>query len=841
MIMGVLFLLTLGTAVWAVRSRSRARASAVPGHLLWAGLALLVTRLSAEAAGVTALGSISPALRALGVLSGFVCWTQLVWLAAYELTRRGLIVRTVFAAFAVMLALARAPVGVVAGFTIPALWHFRWRTALDTGQLFRTALGALALMLLLFVDLSPAVPATALSALLRDLANYRLWATIAGGGVAALAVFKCAAAFGKDPSLGIRTVSRRLALSHTLVVLIPLLITVGLWAMTTYLGVGADRAAVAARIFDAEAEQVQFALRSTLTAPGDSSLVAYGRAQAARWPGVSAYQVTFGNVRRVFGTAALSESLLHRWASAPDSIRDHGALQLGRDRYLGAIARRGDRAAVLLAPIRVVLDSTVSLAAGARLDTRSRAVDDSIATAVADSITAGAVAHLDSLAASAMAPEDSAQLRNLRRVARGIGLPESSVTVTRQRSSPGLSISTGNERIPVEVGDDERERGGFPGRARFAGVRISNAELANDLFGFSASVPFRATLLGLFMNLRDNPLNFIPLGILLGMVLMVLPVAVFNFGLVRNMGSGVADALGALRGGTAALGKGDLGYRIEVKGRDDLWDASRAFNQMAEGLEHARELEKERERLESELEVARRIQARLLPSRPPEVEGLEIAGLSESAREVGGDYYDHIPLGEDRVLLVIADVSGKGVPAALLMSAFRASLMSQDTDHSGPAEVASRLNEFLHRSVEPGKFVTAFVGFLEGRTGRFVYANAGHNPPALLRADGRVEWLSAGGLILGILAGSRFESGEVTLEPGDLLALYTDGVTEGADSVGELWGEERLVATLERLRERPCQELASSLVREVRSFEGETGPADDITVLLARRSGTPGA
>ena len=104
-----------------------------------------------------------------------------------------------------------------------------------------------------------------------------------------------------------------------------------------------------------------------------------------------------------------------------------------------------------------------------------------------------------------------------------------------------------------------------------------------------------------------------------------------------------------------------------------------------------------------------------------------------------------------------------------------------------------------------------------------------------------MEWLSAGGLILGILAGSPFESGEVTLEPGDLLTLYTDGVTEGADASGDLWGEERLVAALERLRERPCQEVARSLVREVRSFEGETGPADDITVLVARRSVTSGA
>jgi sigma-B regulation protein RsbU (phosphoserine phosphatase) len=257
---------------------------------------------------------------------------------------------------------------------------------------------------------------------------------------------------------------------------------------------------------------------------------------------------------------------------------------------------------------------------------------------------------------------------------------------------------------------------------------------------------------------------------------------------------------------------------------------------MAEGLERARELEKERDRLEHELDLARRIQRRLLPDGPPHIAGLEIAGGSEPAREVGGDYYDHIPLGDGRVLLVIADVSGKGVPAALLMSAFRASLMSQDANTSAPADVAERLNSFLYRSVDPGKFVTAFLGFLDGRTGQFVYANAGHNSPVLLRRDGTVEWLATGGLILGILSDSRFETGNVRLEPGDMLALYTDGVTEGADATNEQFGEERLVAALQKSAGQPCAEIARSLMREVRAFEGAQGPADDLTVLIARRS-----
>ena len=215
--------------------------------------------------------------------------------------------------------------------------------------------------------------------------------------------------------------------------------------------------------------------------------------------------------------------------------------------------------------------------------------------------------------------------------------------------------------------------------------------------------------------------------------------------------------------------------------------------------------------------------------------GLDIAGCSEPAREVGGDYYDHFDLGQGRVLLVIADVSGKGVPAALLMSAFRASLMSQDAQTLGPEHIAERVNGFLHRSVETGKFVTAFLGFLDAATGRLVYANAGHNPPALLRKDGRVDWLAAGGVVLGIMPHFRFESGEAQIEPGDLLTLYTDGVTEGQNSAGELWGDDRLVASLRLVAGRPCGEAAEALVREVRTFEGEAGAADDITVLMARR------
>ena len=165
--------------------------------------------------------------------------------------------------------------------------------------------------------------------------------------------------------------------------------------------------------------------------------------------------------------------------------------------------------------------------------------------------------------------------------------------------------------------------------------------------------------------------------------------------------------------------------------------------------------------------------------------------------------------------------------------------MSQDTTAGAPDIVAARVNDFLHKSVEPGRFVTAFLGFLDAVTGRFVYVNAGHNPPVLLRADGTIERLEEGGLILGIMPDTPFTRGEATLAPGDLLVLYTDGVTEGANATNEQFGEERLFASLRAAGTASAHEIAHAIVREVRAFEGETGPADDITVLVARRMSEP--
>jgi serine phosphatase RsbU (regulator of sigma subunit) len=426
---------------------------------------------------------------------------------------------------------------------------------------------------------------------------------------------------------------------------------------------------------------------------------------------------------------------------------------------------------------------------------------------------------------------DSRSLARGRAMARAFGLINSTIRAGAQRS-PAV-VAAERDTLHGHAGGL-----GLTGQVVLRGVRRSRIRWLSSDFTLTARASFRSTLGGLFAKLRQNPLQAIPVAVLVGLALLLLPLAYTNLKMVRGMGGSITRGIAALGDGAAAFGAGQLAYRIPITGDDDVWDTARRFNQMAEGLERARELEKERDRFEIELELARRIQVRLLPAAALNVPGLDVAGLSESAREVGGDYYDHLDLGGGRVLLVIADVSGKGVPAALLMSGFRASLMSQDTTSDEPVVVARRVNDFLHKSVEPGRFVTAFFGFLDADSGRFVYVNAGHNSAFLCRAAGQTfDYLEATGPLLGTFDTATYKERRDHLARGDLLVLYTDGVTEGADDAHEQFGEERLVTSVRTAGATSSNDLAHRIVREVRAFEGHSGPADDITVLVARRSG----
>jgi sigma-B regulation protein RsbU (phosphoserine phosphatase) len=254
--------------------------------------------------------------------------------------------------------------------------------------------------------------------------------------------------------------------------------------------------------------------------------------------------------------------------------------------------------------------------------------------------------------------------------------------------------------------------------------------------------------------------------------------------------------------------------------------------QAAVALERARLLEQEaeRRRLEQELRIARRIQRYFLPKLPEHLRRRGLDGRTLPCEEVSGDYYDFLERRDGSVAVAVSDVSGKGIPAALIMSSLRTAFRLGATQRSHPSVLARELNTFLKGSLRETEFVTGVFGVLDPGLTRFRYTNAGHNPPLLLRAGGEVEWLDVGGMILGAFPNQDYEETEVDLGPGDLLVLYTDGLTEALSPEGEEFGEERLVAAVRAGAEAPPRALISEVIGAVRVFAAGKLP-DDLTVV----------
>jgi len=246
----------------------------------------------------------------------------------------------------------------------------------------------------------------------------------------------------------------------------------------------------------------------------------------------------------------------------------------------------------------------------------------------------------------------------------------------------------------------------------------------------------------------------------------------------------------------------------------------------------------ERRRLEKELAIAREIQKSFLPSSAPVVPGFDLAGTTITHDEVGGDYYDFIPVSETRLGLAIADVSGKGIPAALIMAGFRMGLLAQIRNEYALRAVMRKVNLLLHESTERDKFVTVFYGVLDWRNGVLIFSNAGHNPPILLHRDGTADRLIDGGVALGVLPDARYEERPVALTDGDVLVMYTDGVSEAENATGEQFGEGRLEEVVRRNASRSAAGIRDAIVAAVLEWAGERGPTDDLTLLVACKTGS---
>jgi len=288
--------------------------------------------------------------------------------------------------------------------------------------------------------------------------------------------------------------------------------------------------------------------------------------------------------------------------------------------------------------------------------------------------------------------------------------------------------------------------------------------------------------------------------------------------------------------GMTAWGSVDLAVEAMQKGMSDFvlkpWENAKLLrtlrSQIEQGQLKRNELRKERE----EVEDARAVSQALLPQHMPQIPGLEIATTSQAVRQLSGDYFDFIEPGEGKLAICIADVVGKGVPAALLMSNVQASVRALAAESPEPADLTAKLNRSVCRNTTAGRFVTFCYCVVDMKANKITYTNAGHCAPMLLHADGAVSRLETGGGVLGVFPEWQYQQAVIPLAPGDRLLLFTDGVTEACNERDEEFGEERLAELASALRDRSAHELRNRIVQAVSSFTGGRAQ-DDATLVVA--------
>jgi sigma-B regulation protein RsbU (phosphoserine phosphatase) len=311
----------------------------------------------------------------------------------------------------------------------------------------------------------------------------------------------------------------------------------------------------------------------------------------------------------------------------------------------------------------------------------------------------------------------------------------------------------------------------------------------------------------------------------------------------------ITGAVHRLYQGTQKVIEGDFSHRIEVMGTDQLAELSQSFNHMTENLERLLVVAKEKERLQSEIEIAREVQSQLYPRVVPQTRTLRLTAVCHPARMVSGDYYDYEMIRDTQIAVAIGDVAGKGISAALLMATLQSSLRTQlqswlevaaaaghgtVTPMVSTSHVVSRLNNQLHAYTSPEKYATFCLGVYDEPTGRFTYTNAGHLPPLLVR-EGVPERLDVNGTVVGAFPFSPYGESHVSLKSGDLLVCFTDGITEPENEYGEMFGEERLMYLIARNSHRSEDQIIELVLSSVHQWTASEELQDDMTILLARR------
>ena len=306
------------------------------------------------------------------------------------------------------------------------------------------------------------------------------------------------------------------------------------------------------------------------------------------------------------------------------------------------------------------------------------------------------------------------------------------------------------------------------------------------------------------------------------------------------LGRSITSAVHELFVGTERIGQGDFAHRISIESGDQLGDLATSFNRMSGSIEHLLHVQREKQRLDDELRIARDIQKSLLPVEPPKIDGLAIADLCEPAREVGGDYYDFFEIGPRQLGVLIADVSGKGTSAALYMAELKGLMLALSHTERSPRRLLLDVNRRLVGQLDNRSFITMTYAVFDLDAGTLTCARAGHTP-LLVVSGGRTKIVTPDGMVLGLrLPGAlgRFE--EILDEhvepigPGDVIVLYTDGITEAMDEEGELFGDAGLARVVCSQAHLEPAGIRERVVREVRAFAGTAEPHDDMTMVVLK-------
>lgn len=323
--------------------------------------------------------------------------------------------------------------------------------------------------------------------------------------------------------------------------------------------------------------------------------------------------------------------------------------------------------------------------------------------------------------------------------------------------------------------------------------------------------------------------------VVVGLIFLVLEIGALRTGVVLTQS--ITRAVADLYKATEHVQQGDFSYRVRAHERDQLGALGESFNAMTGSVEGLIQEQRQRQSLENELAIAQQVQGQLFPQALPQMPGLTLAAVCRAARVVSGDYYDFLTLGSNRLGFAIADISGKGISAALLMANLQAALRSQivldGANWMQTAQLVSRLNRHLFLNTSAERYATLFYAVFDSETRLLHYTNAGHLPPLLVTGE-KVRHLEEGGMVVGLFDGCEYQQGIIKVEPGSLLVAYSDGLIEPENVYGEAFSIERLASEVVRNAAFPPQQLAEGLVQAAEEWAGTPEQADDMTVIIAR-------